>query len=211
MLDLSGFTDFKVITCVHVMFVCVLRVHVVWILFYSFFIFVWHRIDWFHGFHSLSGNDPLSHFTEHQEGKLVSPPITIHEDVQTITACAELCLELDFCVSFNYDIEASRQCELLRSIRHYDESLALVSIMLLNNLYTVTVIFLWSREHIVAALSICRSSDIFLSGTWVQNYSSYYWLRRRIDVLVEKFIAQEPNHLILIFEAIALSYFHIWF
>ena len=76
-----------------------------------------------------SGTDALQHFAGLEEGKLVSPPIKVHRNIYTAKRCAELCLQLDHCVSFNYDYGPSTECELLRSIRHYDETLYVVSIV----------------------------------------------------------------------------------
>lgn len=73
------------------------------------------------------GTDPMMHFAEVEEGKLVSPPITVHKNIYTAKRCAELCLQLEHCVSFNYDYGPSTECELLRSIRHFDEALYDVS------------------------------------------------------------------------------------
>lgn len=75
-----------------------------------------------------SGGQALEQFTELQEGRYISPPIKVHTSIYTAQSCAELCLKLDHCVSFNYDYGPSTRCELLRSIRHYDENLAVVCI-----------------------------------------------------------------------------------
>ncbi|XP_052806226.1 uncharacterized protein LOC128235445 [Mya arenaria] len=68
------------------------------------------------------GTQPLDEFTQSQEGKLVTSPII---SLITVTAsdCAEECLKISPCHSFNYDYGLTMACELLPSIRHFDESL----------------------------------------------------------------------------------------
>ncbi|XP_052806221.1 uncharacterized protein LOC128235438 [Mya arenaria] len=68
------------------------------------------------------GNQPLDEFTQLQEGKLVTSPINF---LNTVTAsdCAQECLKIPPCHSFNYDYGQSMACELLPSMRHFDESL----------------------------------------------------------------------------------------
>ncbi|XP_053400990.1 uncharacterized protein LOC123541000 [Mercenaria mercenaria] len=72
---------------------------------------------------STSG-DPLKQFSDLQDGKFVSPPIKTLNEIPTATSCAQTCLALGHCVSFNYDYSPAGTCELLRSIRQFDDTLA---------------------------------------------------------------------------------------
>ncbi|XP_060596420.1 uncharacterized protein LOC132750448 [Ruditapes philippinarum] len=71
-----------------------------------------------------SSSDPLAQFSDLEDGKFVSTPFIKQTEVHTATACAQLCLNHDHCTSFNYDYGPGAICELLRSIRHYDDVLA---------------------------------------------------------------------------------------
>jgi hypothetical protein len=72
------------------------------------------------------GGDPLKQFSDLEDGKFVSPAISTKHKVSTATACAQSCLALGHCVSFNYDYGPSGTCELLRSVRQFDDTLAQV-------------------------------------------------------------------------------------
>ena len=73
---------------------------------------------------SILGGDPLKQFSDLEDGKFVSPPISTTHKVSTAIACAQSCLALGHCVSFNYDYGPSGTCELLRSVRQFDDTLA---------------------------------------------------------------------------------------
>jgi hypothetical protein len=74
------------------------------------------------------GVDPLKQFSDIEDGKFISSPISTTTKVSTATACAQSCLALEHCVSFNYDYGPSGTCELLRSVRQFDDTLAQVNI-----------------------------------------------------------------------------------
>ena len=79
---------------------------------------------------TVPGNDPLDQFTPKEEGKLKTTPISVHTPVITVDECAHKCLTLDHCASFNFDYGATMSCELLASIRHFEESLHSVRLYL---------------------------------------------------------------------------------
>ncbi|WAR05127.1 hypothetical protein MAR_020496 [Mya arenaria] len=73
-----------------------------------------------------TGNNPLDSFTRLQEGKLLTTPVQFLETV-TASDCATECLRISHCHSFNYDYGLTMMCELLPSIRNFDDSLQMES------------------------------------------------------------------------------------
>ena len=81
------------------------------------------------------GDEPLEQFSDVEDGKFVSPPISTTHKVSTAIECAQACLELGHCVSFNYDYGPSGTCELLRSVRQFDDILAQARIIIMLRLF----------------------------------------------------------------------------